>query len=156
MTDTTPERDAAILASLREWAESGRRANWALSLEEPRALLRILDARDLGRQMAQWCDDAEPKARLKFPELPPRCSSCAFREGAHLASGSPATQMDALKCAIEGQPFFCHQHDRKDEVCSGWVMLILADDKANFGEAPWDFVGGTDGASAPAEDDGSK
>jgi hypothetical protein len=104
---------------------------------------RTIEGAELGRMMASYCDEAEPKARLRFPELPPRCSSCAFRLGPHLASGSPATQMDALKCVIEGTPFFCHQHDRHGEVCSGWAMFVLAaDDPEQFGVAPWEFCGG--------------
>lgn len=103
---------------------------------------RSPEGAELGRKMAEWCDAAEPKARLKCPELPPRCTSCAFREGKHLANGSPATQMDALKCVMEGKPFFCHQHDREGEFCSGWAMLALADGKDEPGDAPWDFIGG--------------
>src|SRR6476646_3950414 len=66
------------------------------------------EGRTLGKIAAKWCDDAEPKARLRMPELPPRCASCAFREGQHLANGSPATQMDALNCVMEGVEFYCH------------------------------------------------
>lgn len=35
------------------------------------------EGHELGGTLAKWCDDAEPQARLKFPELPPRCNSCA-------------------------------------------------------------------------------
>lgn len=55
---------------------------------------------ELGRNLARMADDAEPKARLRMPELQPRCQSCAFRAGPHIASGSPFTQMDAMKCVI--------------------------------------------------------
>jgi hypothetical protein len=104
---------------------------------------RTGDGAELGRIMSTYCDKAEPAARLRLPELPPRCSSCAFRHGPHLANGSPATQMDALKCVIEGKPFYCHQHDRDGEVCSGWAMFALAAaDPQQFGEAPWGFCGG--------------
>lgn len=99
------------------------------------------DGFELGATIAKWCDDAEPNARLKMPELPPRCSSCAFRKGAHLASGSPATQMDALKCVMEGVEFECHQHDRPGQLCSGWAMMMLAKDDPDFIAVPWDFSG---------------
>lgn len=99
----------------------------------------------LGRELARLCDVAEPAARLKVPELLPRCYSCAFREGGHLANGSPATQMDALKCVVEHVPFYCHQHDRKDHLCSGWSMMVLAQaDDAPRGAAPWPFCEGED------------
>lgn len=96
------------------------------------------DGRELGKTLAKWSDEAEPKARLRLPELPPRCQSCAFREGRHLANGSPYTQMDVLKCVVEGIEFHCHQPDREGHICSGWAMLMLAkDDGEGFGECPW-------------------
>jgi len=99
------------------------------------------EGRELGFHLARFCDQAEPKARLKLPELPPRCSSCAFREGPHVASGSPTTTMDALKCVIEGVEFYCHEPTRDGSLCSGWSMMMLAKDEANFGTAPWPSEG---------------
>lgn len=97
----------------------------------------------IGRMMAKWCDEAEPKARLRMPELPPRCNSCAFRLGPHLANGSPATQMDALKCVIEGVEFHCHEPAREGALCSGWAMFMrAAEGPEDFGKVPWDFIGG--------------
>jgi hypothetical protein len=98
------------------------------------------EGRELGKHMARFCDEAEPKARLKVPELPPRCASCAFRAGPHLANGSPETQMDALKCWIEGVEFQCHEPHRKGELCFGWAMMMLAkEDDQGFGSVPWNF-----------------
>jgi hypothetical protein len=100
---------------------------------------------ELGANLARLCDEAEPAARLIVPALPPRCQSCAFRAGRHLANGSPETQMDALKCVVEGIEFCCHQPDREGEPCSGWAMMMLArnpDDE--FGKAPWPFTGGVE------------
>lgn len=97
------------------------------------------EGRQLGRKLAQWCDDAEPAARLRMPELPPRCASCAFREGRHVANGSPTTQMDALKCVIEGVEFHCHEPYREGHLCSGWAMMMLAKDEPDFGKCPWPF-----------------
>jgi hypothetical protein len=93
----------------------------------------------IGKRMAQFCDDAEPKARLKLPELPPRCNSCACREGPHTANGSPVTQMDFLKCIMEGFEFYCHEPSREGQLCSGWAMFMLAKDDAKFTTVPWDF-----------------
>lgn len=98
----------------------------------------------LGAKLAQFCDDAEPKARLRAPDLMPRCASCAFRNGLHLANGSPETQMDALKCTMEGREFYCHDHTRPGALCMGWAMMMLAKDEPDFVTVPWDFVGGAD------------
>lgn len=103
---------------------------------------RSPEGAQLGQIMARFCDEAEPKARLRCPELPPRCASCAFREGRHLANQSPATQMDALKCVIEGREFLCHEPGRDEAPCAGWTMLMLAKDDDDFATAPWDFIGG--------------
>ncbi len=97
------------------------------------------EGRELGHHMARFCDQAEQIARLKVPELPPRCASCAFREGPHVANGSPQTQMDAVKAWIEGHEFYCHEPARKDHLCSGWSMLMLAKDKKSDVELPWNF-----------------
>ena len=102
------------------------------------------EGHQLGKTLAKWCDDAEPKARLRMPELPPRCNSCAFREGKHLANGSPATQLDALKCVMEGREFHCHEPAREGHVCSGWSMFMLAKDSPDFVEAPWPMIGGVE------------
>jgi hypothetical protein len=67
----------------------------------------------IGKNTARLCDAAEPLARLKLPELPPRCNSCACREGPHVANGSPVTQMDFLKCIMEGHEFLCHDRRGK-------------------------------------------
>lgn len=105
---------------------------------------RSPEGAELGRHLARFCDEAEPKARLRLPELPPRCNSCAFRPGRHVANGSPATLMDALKCVIEGRIFECHEPAREGQPCSGWAMLVLAkpEDMA-YGEEPWELIGGS-------------
>ena len=87
-------------------------------------------------------------ARLKMPGLPPRCASCAFRHGDHIASGSPSTQMDVLKCIMEGVEFHCHEPARKGHVCSGWAMFMLAKDEPGFAKMPWQFSGEPKDAAA--------
>lgn len=106
------------------------------------------EGRELGAMLAKFCDDAEPEARLKVPELPPRCQSCAFRNGPHVANGSPATQMDALKCVLEGVEFMCHQPDREGQCCSGWAMMVLAKGEPGFVNIEWPF---SDEIAAPEE-----
>ena len=115
------------------------------------------EGQELGSHMARFCDEAEPRARLKAPDILPRCASCAFREGPHLANGSPETQMTALKCVLEGEPFRCHDVHREGDICSGWLMLHLGGDGKTM-TAPWDFVGGTDDLEdrAPTARDGGR
>lgn len=97
------------------------------------------EGRRLGREIARICDNSEPASRLKFPELPPRCASCAFREGTHVANGSVTTTMDAVKCVLDGVPFMCHEPSREDAVCSGWAMMMLANEANGSFKAPWPF-----------------
>ena len=101
---------------------------------------RVTDeGRQVGEMLSRFADEAEPRARLKCPELPPRCNSCAFRRGPHVANGSPATTMDALKCLLEGIEFQCHEPHRSGTPCSGWAMLMLGQDETDFRQAPWPF-----------------
>lgn len=97
------------------------------------------EGQQLGVHMARFCDEAEPKARLRMPDIPPRCNSCAFRAGPHTANGSPETQMDALKCVMEGVEFQCHEPARVGQSCSGWAMMMLAKDGPDIAELPWSF-----------------
>lgn len=98
------------------------------------------EGHELGEHLARMVDDAEPKARLRMPELPPRCNSCAFRHGPHLANSSPFTLMDALKCVLEGHEFHCHEPAREDALCSGWAMLMLAKNEPDFIEVDWPWM----------------
>lgn len=101
---------------------------------------RTPEGTELGQHLARFCDEAEPRARLIAPDLPPRCHSCALRPGRHVANGSPTTLMDVIKCLVEGKPFFCHEPDREGELCMGWVMLTLANPPGeDRRQVPWDF-----------------
>jgi hypothetical protein len=112
------------------------------------------EGQELGAILAKWCDQAEPDARLRFPELPPRCNSCAFRAGPHLANGSPETQMDALKCVMEGHEFYCHEPAREGMLCMGWAMFMLAKSGGEgFREVPWDFIGGAERPAKQSSED---
>ena len=64
-----------------------------------------------------------------------RCLTCAFRKGDHPANGSPETLMSALKCVMEGEPFWCHEHDR---ACAGWAAMRFSKD--NLVKAPWEHL----------------
>lgn len=98
---------------------------------------RSPEGAELGRELARLTDNAEPAARLKVPELPPRCASCALRAGRHLPNQSPVTLLNLTKCLLENMPFECHV--REGELCSGWAMLMLAKTDSEPVEVPWDF-----------------
>jgi hypothetical protein len=92
------------------------------------------EGRELGAMLAKFCDQEAEKQGKDG-----RCSTCAFRAGNHLANGSPATLMSALKCAMEREPFWCHEADRP---CSGW-SLMRAEAGGEYA-VPWEHVSGVD------------
>jgi len=47
------------------------------------------------------------------------CTTCACQAGS-VPNGCLQTQMDFLKCVIEGKPFLCHA-PRDGKLCAGWV-----------------------------------
>lgn len=74
-----------------------------------------------------------------------RCTSCAFRLGT-VPNGCLQTQSDAMKAVIEGVPFLCHQHDRKEMPCHGWFAARVAIKRAEKARGtklevtcPWEF-----------------
>ena len=79
-----------------------------------------------------------------------RCKTCAFRNGT-IPNGCPQTQMDALKCVMEGEPFFCHTPrvdqpaDIENVICHGWYAarhsLVTGNEAAKMKvlKTPWPF-----------------
>lgn len=74
-----------------------------------------------------------------------RCKSCAFRLNT-VPNGCIQTQLDALKCVVEGVPFQCHQSDRGGHTCHGWfagrVAMRLAEEARGVKlemTCPWEF-----------------
>ena len=49
------------------------------------------------------------------------CKSCACRPGT-VPNGCLQTQLDLLKSAAEGKPFFCHA-PQDGRFCAGWVNI---------------------------------
>lgn len=98
-----------------------RRAPWDFSPEpDPasptvRPNLPTDEGRALGRELARLCD-GEAAAH---PDAPERCHDCAFRLGTP-PNGCAPTLMDAMKCAIEGEPFLCHIDGK---ACAGWALM---------------------------------
>jgi hypothetical protein len=92
------------------------------------------EGRALGREVARLAD-AEFAAN---PALRPRCHDCAFLAGTE-PNSIAGTLMNALKCAIERDPFYCHviPADGRQRLCAGWEAML------NRGEpmqAPWPYI----------------
>jgi hypothetical protein len=80
---------------------------------------------EIGDVLARAADEGEQRVRLRSPEIPPRCTACAFIKGTP-ANNTLETVVDALGCTIEDVPFMCHQRfdeaGRPVDLCSGWVF----------------------------------
>jgi hypothetical protein len=87
---------------------------------------------ELGYHLARFVDAEEKKEPL--PHGRERCHNCAFRQGTY-PNGSPTTTMDALKCAMEGTTFLCHEDLQP---CAGWALLRRADPQKKY-KIDWPF-----------------
>jgi hypothetical protein len=83
------------------------------------------EGRALGAQLARFFDLEYPKAKAKFPSIAERCKSCAFRLGT-FPNGCLETSLDALRCSVSGEPFYCHmdmEDGKPTKLCAGWAVL---------------------------------
>jgi hypothetical protein len=89
--------------------------------------------RALGKEPARLCDVEEERQRAQFPNQQPRCNDCAFRAGTN-PNGCSETLMDALKCVIEQEPFYCHkgldETGNAKHICRGWWLMVATKDGA--------------------------
>jgi len=92
------------------------------------------EGKELGTHLARFAD-----VEVARGEIDRRCSTCAFRAGDHLANGSVETLMTALKCVMEREVFWCHEHPLP---CGGWILL--RHEQGNIVKAPWDSIDGAD------------
>ena len=72
---------------------------------------------ELGKELAWFAVLGRLHSSEKLP-LP--CGDCAFRLGTD-PNGCEETLMDAVKCIMEGQTFFCHVN--KGTPCAGYLAL---------------------------------
>ena len=81
----------------------------------------------LGVELARLTENAKTAVKAVFPDHAEPCQSCAFRAGT-LPNGCPETVMDALKCVVTGEPFYCHQgfdvDGKPTKLCAGWVIAM--------------------------------
>lgn len=102
------------------------------------------EGRAAGQQLARL---TEPAILDLASEGEPddRCKSCAFRAGT-VPNGCLQTQLDALKCVVEGVPFMCHHADREGHACHGWYAARVAlrrveeaTGRTLAAKCPWEF-----------------
>lgn len=80
----------------------------------------------LGREIARLVDAEEAVQRERFPNMLPRCDDCAARLGT-VPNQCAATLMDLIKCATEGEPFYCHKGVNDNEpkrLCAGYALML--------------------------------
>jgi hypothetical protein len=113
-----------------------------------RRIMPTPEGRDLGNMIAKLTDNAEDAVRQQFPNHAERCKSCAFRAGT-FPNGCPETLMDALKCVVENEPFYCHQEfdaaGKPSNICAGWLIATTeaSDDlrkRISPITAPWEYT----------------
>lgn len=105
--------------------------------------------RELGLHLARLTNPMIFQLSLEG-EPDARCQSCAFTLGT-VPNGSPQATMDALKCVMEGVPFYCHVKrlpSGERETCHGWYAGRVALGGARQ-EMPWPFS--TDAPPAAGE-----
>lgn len=100
------------------------------------------EGREAGAIIARFADEAA----ARFPAMQARCATCAFRRGTY-PNECGATVLNALKCAIEGEAFECHEHVGRP--CAGWAALRASSDKLPR-VAPWPYIDGAADAVGPA------
>lgn len=85
----------------------------------------------LGRELSRFVDVEEAANRVLYPHVPRRCDDCAFLLGTVPNQCMP-TVADALKCTMEGEPFYCHKGllggAEPRRLCAGWLALARAGD----------------------------
>jgi hypothetical protein len=100
-----------------EYSKPGTPEKGVLNLPSP-------EGAELGREMARLADGAEREMLAAYPDQKPRCGTCAFRAGT-VPNACAVTLMDAVKCGVEGEPFYCHKGvidpAAAKVLCSGWL-----------------------------------
>lgn len=94
------------------------------------------EGRDVGLNMARMTEPAIADLAAQG-EADERCATCAFRAGT-LPNGCAETVMDAIKCGMEGEPFYCHDKRRAGQTCHGWFAMRYALDGRRT-TVPWKF-----------------
>ena len=84
----------------------------------------------MGTEVGNWLADLYDRAAEDVPNLPQRCSTCAYRRGTN-ANNSGQTVADALECVGSRGTFYCHHGERHFDnehhnVCEGHRAVELS------------------------------
>ncbi len=86
----------------------------------------------LGVELARITEVELAKVREQFPTVAPPCNECAFVKGTVPNQCGP-TLMDAIKCVVEAEPFYCHkglsENDEPRRICAGYMAAMGAHEK---------------------------
>ncbi len=107
------------------------------------------EGRAVGHNIAHLTTEARAALEKQLgPEtvrevLPQPCNSCAFRAGT-FPNGCTETVLDALKCVMEGVPFYCHQSPSNGKggytgLCAGYLTARTALIGKQPVPTPWPF-----------------
>ena len=91
---------------------------------------------ELGEHTARFCEQAVIKLAAEG-EPDERCATCAFRKGT-IPNQCVDTLMDATKCVLELDPFYCHDKGRTGHVCFGWYAMVATSNKKPI-QVDWKF-----------------
>jgi len=87
---------------------------------------------ELGAELARLTEVELANVREQFPGAAPPCSECAFVRGTVPNRCGP-TLMDAIKCVVEAEPFYCHkgmnENDEPRRICAGYMAAMGAHEK---------------------------
>ena len=92
------------------------------------------ESEELGRGIARMTEPCVQKLASQ-DEPDERCVTCAFRAGTP-PNRCADTLLDAVKCVVEHEPFYCHVN--KGAICHGW-FAVVATTKHAPGKAPFPF-----------------
>lgn len=95
------------------------------------------EGREGGANMVRMTEPAIA-ALVAQGEPDERCPTCAFRLGT-LPNGCTETVLDAMKCGLEGEPFYCHDKHHEGKTCHGWFAMRYALRGATV-KVPWPFT----------------
>ena len=123
------------------------------------------EGREIGKELAWMTKQARADLVKRLGQeavaglLPEPCRSCAFRGGT-FPNGCSGTVLDALKCVMEGVPFYCHQSPQNEDgrhtgLCHGYLTARTALVGKTALPTPWPFSHEHEQGAVSAPDDES-
>jgi hypothetical protein len=114
-------------------------------MSTPRMIEPSIVEREAGYHLARFAD----QEAAKKPNVRERCDTCAFRLGTDANTYAP-TILNAAKCVMEHEPFYCHEGDPAGPlpICAGYALLVRPD--AEPIPMPWGYVSNENPDGEPA------